>query len=198
MADHSNIVGGSTAKRVIACPGSVALVQKMPPKPSIVYADTGTLLHDAMAQILQANPNLWGVAGDLFVKNMDWPGAQEIAKRLAKTIDPKLPSDPAEDPALKAANQQIEAMGAEMDQMFQMLQNVSRSMEATELRIKEYEAQVKAYDAETKRISAVQSGLNEEQIQDIVMGTISGMMSTGDLMPPEVPREAPGMGEEMV
>lgn len=53
MADHSNIVGGSTAKRVIACPGSVQLVQKMPPKPSSVYADTGTLLHDAMAQILR-------------------------------------------------------------------------------------------------------------------------------------------------
>jgi uncharacterized protein with GYD domain len=153
---------------------------------------------DAMSQILQANPNLWGVAGDLFVKNMDWPGAQEIAKRLAKTIDPKLLSDPDEDPALQAANQQIEAMGAEMDQMFQMLQNVSRSMEATELRIKEQEAQIKAYDAETKRISAVQAGMSEEQIQDIVMGTISGMMSTGDLMPPEVPREAPGMGEEMV
>lgn len=52
MADHSDIVGGSTAKRVIACPGSVQLVRKMPPKPSSVYADTGTLLHDAMASIL--------------------------------------------------------------------------------------------------------------------------------------------------
>ena len=29
---HSNIVGGSTAKRVINCPGSVALVAKMPPQ----------------------------------------------------------------------------------------------------------------------------------------------------------------------
>jgi uncharacterized protein with GYD domain len=144
---------------------------------------------DAMSQILQANPNLWGVAGDLFVKNMDWPGAQEIAKRLAKTIDPKLLSDPDEDPALQAANQQIEAMGAEMDQMFQMLQNVSRSMEATELRIKEQEAQIKAYDAETKRISAVQAGMSEEQIQDIVMGTISGMLSANDLVAP-APREA--------
>jgi uncharacterized protein YecT (DUF1311 family) len=144
---------------------------------------------DAMSQILQANPNLWGVAGDLFVKNMDWPGAQEIAKRLAKTIDPKLLSDPDEDPALQAANQQIEAMGAEMDQMFQMLQNVSRSMEATELRIKEQEAQIKAYDAETKRISAVQAGMSEEQIQDIVMGTISGMLSANDLVVP-APREA--------
>jgi hypothetical protein len=49
---HSNIVGGSTAKRVINCPGSVALVQKMPPKPSSEHADRGTMLHDAIAEIL--------------------------------------------------------------------------------------------------------------------------------------------------
>ena len=49
---HSNIVGGSTAKRVINCPGSVALVQKMPPKPSSEHADRGTMLHDVIAEIL--------------------------------------------------------------------------------------------------------------------------------------------------
>ena len=53
MAQHSNIVGGSTAKRVINCPGSVALVQKMPPKPSSSYADEGTLLHHVIAAVLE-------------------------------------------------------------------------------------------------------------------------------------------------
>ncbi len=52
MTQHSNIVGGSTAKRVINCPGSVALVQKMPPQPSSKYADEGTLLHDTIADVL--------------------------------------------------------------------------------------------------------------------------------------------------
>ena len=49
---HSRIVGGSTAKRVIACPGSVVLVDKMPPKPSSSYANEGTLLHDTIADVL--------------------------------------------------------------------------------------------------------------------------------------------------
>jgi hypothetical protein len=53
MASHSNIVGGSTAKRVIACPGSVALVQQVPPKPSSSYADEGTLLHHVIAAALE-------------------------------------------------------------------------------------------------------------------------------------------------
>ena len=50
---HSTIVGGSTAKRVMQCPGSVALVQKIPPAPSSSYADEGTLLHEAVADIMQ-------------------------------------------------------------------------------------------------------------------------------------------------
>ena len=53
MANHSSIVGGSTASRVIKCPGSVALVAKMPPKPSSKYADEGTLLHNVIAEILE-------------------------------------------------------------------------------------------------------------------------------------------------
>jgi hypothetical protein len=53
---HSNIVGGSTAKRVINCPGSVALVQKMPPKPSSEHADRGTLLHNVIAEHLEGKP----------------------------------------------------------------------------------------------------------------------------------------------
>jgi hypothetical protein len=54
---HSNIVGGSTAKRVINCPGSVALVQKMPPKLGGDAADEGTLCHNAMATLLE-DPSL--------------------------------------------------------------------------------------------------------------------------------------------
>lgn len=49
---HSNIVGGSTAKRVMACPGSVALCDKMPKQHSSKYADEGTLLHNVISQIL--------------------------------------------------------------------------------------------------------------------------------------------------
>jgi hypothetical protein len=143
----------------------------------------------AMGEILQANPQLWAVAGDLFVKNMDWPGAQEIAQRLAKTIDPKLLEASDEDPALQAAQQQIQAMGAEMEQMFGMLQNVQQSMEAREVQVKEFEAEVKAYQAETDRLKTVGPALNEQQIQDIVMGTLSGMLSSGDLVAPMVPRE---------
>jgi len=151
---------------------------------------------ESMAQLLQGNPQLWQVAGDLFVKNMDWPGAQDLAKRFKKTIDPKVLAD-EDDPALAAANQQMEAMAAEMENMFQMLQNVNQSMEAREMQIKQFEADIKAYSAETQRISAVQAGMSPEQIQDIVMGTIAAAMDTGDLVAgapqmPEMPMQPQG------
>ena len=145
---------------------------------------------DAMSSLLQGNPQLWAVAGDLFVKNMDWPGAQEMAARFAKTIDPKLLSD-ADDPALQAANQQMQAMAQELDQMHTMLKNVGQSMEAQDLKIKQFDSEVKAYDAETKRISAVQAGMSEEQIQDIAMGVVAAALESQSMM-----SQMPEMREE--
>lgn len=66
MATHSNIVGGSTAKRVIACPGSVALVQKVPPKPSSKYADEGSLLHHVIAAVLETGKDPQEFLGALY------------------------------------------------------------------------------------------------------------------------------------
>jgi len=62
---HSSVVGGSTAKRLINCPGSAALIAKVPPAPSSSYADEGTLLHNIIAQTLDGGPaphDLVGVA----------------------------------------------------------------------------------------------------------------------------------------
>jgi hypothetical protein len=151
---------------------------------------------EAMAQLLQGNPQLWAVAGDLFVKNMDWPGAQEMAKRFAKTIDPKLMGDAEENPQLQAAQQQMQAMAAELDQLHQMLQNVGKSMEAQDMERKDFEAKIKAYQAETQRISAVQSGMTEEQIQDIAMGVVAAAMESQSMLMPEM-REQPTQMEMM-
>lgn len=136
---------------------------------------------DGMGEALKNNPELWKIAGDLFVKNMDWPGALELAKRLQKTIDPKLLSEEDESPALQAANQQIEAMGHEMEQMHQMLQNVSKSIEVQEQRRADYEAKIRAYDAETKRISALAGGLTPDNIHDMIMGTLHAAIASGDI-----------------
>ena len=151
---------------------------------------------DAMSQILQSNPALWQVAGDLFIKNMDWPGAQEMAARFKKILDPKVLSEGDQSPEMMAAQQQIEMMTQELNRVTDILQNIQDSTEQQKVEIDRYKSEIDAYNAETKRIAAVLNSMTPEQIQDIVMGTIAAALDTGDLIDgaPEM-REMPEMPE---
>ncbi len=151
---------------------------------------------DAMSQILQSNPALWQVAGDLFIKNMDWPGAQEMAERFKKILDPKVLSEGDQSPEMMAAQQQIEMMTQELNRVTDILQNIQDSAEQQKVEIDRYKSEIDAYNAETKRIAAVLNSMTPEQIQDIVMGTIAAALDTGDLIDgaPEM-REMPEMPE---
>ena len=147
---------------------------------------------DAMSQILQSNPQLWSVAGDLFIKNMDWPGAQEMADRFKKILDPKVLSEGDQSPEMMAAQQQLEAMTQELNRVTDIMQNIQDSAEMQKVEIDRYRSEIDAYNAETKRIAATQDNMTPEQIQDIVMNTIAAAMDTGDLIggAPEM-REVP-------
>jgi len=142
---------------------------------------------EAMSNLVQGNPELWAVAGDLIVKGLDWPGHEELADRLRRTIDPKLLED-QQSPELAKAQQQMQAMDQQMQAMKKMLDNIQTSFEQQEL-------DVKKYDAETKRISAVQAGMSEEQIQDIIVGTVHGMITSGDLVS-DMPERVNSGGEQ--
>jgi hypothetical protein len=142
---------------------------------------------DTMGQILQTNPALWSVAGDLFVKNMDWPGAETMAKRFEKMLDPKVLQDTDESPEAQAMRMQMEQMAQEMEQTTAQIQALMQSYEMQKLAIDEQNAQIKAYDAETKRISAMQAGMTPEQVQDIVQGTIAAALDMGDIVPGSAP-----------
>lgn len=69
---HSTIVGGSTAKRVLACPGSVALCATMPPRPNSIFADKGTLLHEVIVRALEGETDFVGAtyANETFSPDM--------------------------------------------------------------------------------------------------------------------------------
>jgi hypothetical protein len=65
-----------------------------------VALDTGTSYMtrrveaaQAMMDAVQVWPEMMQVAGDLVAKAQDWPGAQELAERLKKTIPPQLLGD---------------------------------------------------------------------------------------------------------
>lgn len=146
------------------------------------YATKRQEAMEAMQMILQTNPQLWGVAGDLFIKNMDWPGAQEMAARFAKTLDPKVLDNTDDSPEAQMMRAQMNDMANQMEQTTAMIQQLQQSYDMQKLQIDEQNTQIKAYDAETKRIQATSANMTPEQIQDIVMGTVAAALDTGDIV----------------
>lgn len=93
----------------------------------------------AMIDMSKAYPKVAEVAGDLIVKNMDWPGAQEISDRLKKTLAPGLVEDkdkpqiPQEIQAQMSQMQQVlQQQGAALDEAQKALENKTLELESKE------------------------------------------------------------------
>lgn len=84
---------------------------------------------DAMIQFGQSWPKLMDIAGDKVVKAMDWPGADDIAERIAKTLPPGLKdkedgeeSDAIDTPMGPVPKDQIGNVVAQMHEAIQQMQ----------------------------------------------------------------------------
>ena len=75
------------------------------------YATQRAEAADSMLQFVQAVPQAAGLVGDLIARNMDWPGADEIADRLKRTLPPQVSGDAPPPPSFEAqlmqARQQV-------------------------------------------------------------------------------------------
>lgn len=60
------------------------------------YATKKQELANAIVEIAKVNPDIMAIAGDLFIKALDVPQAEEIAKRIRATMDPALLGDDVE------------------------------------------------------------------------------------------------------
>lgn len=89
------------------------------PGPS--YATMRAEAADAMIQFGQSWPKLMDIAGDKVVKAMNWPGAEEIAERIERTIPAEIKNDPADgQPVIPPeAQQQIDQLKQQVQQLAQ-------------------------------------------------------------------------------
>ena len=109
---------------------------------------------DAMTAMTQANPQLWQVIGDLLVKNMDWPGADDMAERLKLTLLPQVQQSIDKDKEEQVPPQIQQAMDQMQQQMQQMDQGMQQAADAIEAKDKEIAGlQVKAQQESMKRMS---------------------------------------------
>jgi len=150
----------------------------------------------------------------LLVKNMDWPGAEDMAKRLKFTLLPPIQQElsqkeaipPEVQQAMAQAAQQMQQLQQQIQQMGQALNNAAQQVDKLEedRELKLQELALKGYEAETKRIQAVNSGMTPEQIQLLVMQTLQQTLTAPDPIAPiaeemaEIEAEEHGpMGQEM-
>jgi len=126
----------------------------------------------AMMDAIQVWPQLMSIAGDIVVKAQDWPGAEELAERIQKTVPPQFLT-----PEQQKENGGPPPVPPEMvQQMQQMLQQLQQ--ENTQLKLDKTiefkKLEIQSYDAETKRITALNQDRGTESPSD--MGALDKLL----------------------
>ena len=94
----------------------------------------------SMLQLVQADPQIIAIIGDLMVSEMDWPNARQISERLKKMLPPQLQENPEGGPPIPpqvqqqmaAAQQQIQVITAEYQKVVDLLKTKKIETESKE------------------------------------------------------------------
>lgn len=137
----------------------------------------------SMIDLSKSFPQLMGNAADIMVKQMDWPGAQEIADRLKRSLPPGIVDDKNGSQIPPQAQQQMAKMNQMIQQLTQHLHDAQDKVDAKTLELQSKErialasiradleitlAKLQASGAETlleHQISEIQG--REENLQNI-------------------------------
>lgn len=128
---------------------------------------------EAMTAMTQANPMLWQVIGDQLVKNMDWPGAEEMSERLKLALLPQVQESldkedgaekvpPQAQMQMQQMQQQIQEMQAQGQELIEELTQAQAQAESKEIDGKKL--LIEAYKAETDRIQALGTAMTPEMV----------------------------------
>ena len=112
---------------------------------------------DSMMGMLAADPSLMQTAGDLIFRNMDFPGADIIADRLAtlnplSQVDEKSPIPPQVQMQLAQSQQQIQQMAQQIQQLQMMIkqrQDIEQVKQDSETKRELLRQTAKAHNTET-------------------------------------------------
>lgn len=132
-----------------------------------------------MVEFMRAVPAAGGMMGDLVAKNLDWPGADDIAERLKAMLPPPAQG---QNPQLMQAQQQIQQMQQQLAAMNQQLQDAQRDKALEFNKVK-----IDAFNAETNRLKVTSAGMSPEQVQMLVMQTLQQVLQSPDILPPAAP-----------
>jgi hypothetical protein len=113
---------------------------------------------DSMVEVGGKWPKLLDVAGDLFVKNMDWPGASEIADRIKRTMPPAVTGETEGDDMIPTPQGPVPVAQAPqlIAQLMQQLQQCQQMLEKSGLTKAQIDAATKLQINENDNAAMVQ------------------------------------------
>lgn len=130
---------------------------------------------EAMTQFAQSWPKLMDVAGDKVVASMDWPGAEEIAERIKKTLPPGMADqdDGEQPPQIPPEVQQ------QIQQMDQVIQQMTQELEAAQSGLEK--ARIDA--ASRERVAEINAAgrLDVEELKSMVQMLVQRMQPPPEL-----------------
>lgn len=118
----------------------------------------------SVVEMSQSNPQLMQIAGDLVMRNMDWPQSEEIAERIKAAIDKA--NNPAPDPAKEMLQGQMQ-IEAQKGQAALTKAQADVQLKQMDIQIKQIELAIKQEEARAKGIEA-QARLAEAQTRAMV------------------------------
>lgn len=143
---------------------------------------------EQMTEMIRAFPAAAPIIGDLLAKNLDWPGADEIAERL-KAMVPQQGQDPRMGQLHQQFGDQMQKMQGAMQQMGQKLaQAEQRATQAemqaasaqADMQLEAKKVEIDAFKAETERIKVV-SEIEREQAA-LAQKTYADAVSSPDII----------------
>lgn len=158
-----------------------------------------------MIELGRMFPPMMQVAGDLLVKNLDWPGADDIAERLKLMLPPQVQGQSPQVAQMQQQMQQMDQMAKQaVGQLQQQLQQLTGQLEQEKTKdaktliqaeIDRHKLQIDEYNAVTNRMKVTAPAMSPQDIQMLVMQTVQQALQTPEY--PEITGEQPPPGVPM-
>lgn len=175
-----------------------------------------TKREEAAAQMMELGrmfPPMMQVAGDLLVKNLDWPGADDIADRLKAMLPPQLQGQSPQVMQMRQQMQQMDQMAkqavGQLNQQIAQLQQQLQQEKSHDAQamlqadIDRKKLEIDEYNAVTNRMKVTAPAMTPQDIQMLVVQTLrqaleapqteqqpppGGFFMPGEQPPPAMPQ----------
>ena len=161
-----------------------------------------TKREEAAAQMMELGrmfPPMMQVAGDLLVKNLDWPGADDIADRLKAMLPPQLQGQSPQVMQMRQQMQQMDQMAkqavGQLNQQIAQLQQQLQQEKSHDAQailqadIDRKKLEIDEYNAVTNRMKVTAPAMTPQDIQMLVVQTVRQALE-----PPQTEQQPPPGG----